>query len=309
MITLIVPTRNRAHTLQLVSPSYFQQEGLTQIIFVSDAGTDGSEDVVKQVAGNYPQIEMRFIRNERRMGASQSRNIGVRNASNDYILFCDDDEYLERGYAQICLQKLLTLKAGAVSGRRIYLGRNETQAQALQRFANGLRRSRPFRFLICEFVNAARFDGDLTLPLTNAVILTRRSLLQRFPFDAYYARGNGYREESDFQMNLFVNGQDIYVTNDTHTFHLPLSQVRTGGQRVRQFARIYWSVYYTRYFFEKYYVAYARRVGLRLPRRAALCAFAVFAIYREMLAPVLRVCAKRILQSRRVRPTAGEATA
>ena len=40
MITLIVPTRNRAHTLQLVAPSYFAQDDVSELIFVSDAGDD-----------------------------------------------------------------------------------------------------------------------------------------------------------------------------------------------------------------------------------------------------------------------------
>jgi len=40
VITLIVPTRNRAHTLQLVAPSYFAQDDVSELIFVSDAGDD-----------------------------------------------------------------------------------------------------------------------------------------------------------------------------------------------------------------------------------------------------------------------------
>ena len=62
-------------------------------------------------------------------------------------------------------------------------------------------------------------------------------------------------------MNLFVNGYDVYVTNDRHSFHLPMSQVVTGGQRTSRWRRLYWSVRYTRYFFAKYYSAYAQKQG------------------------------------------------
>ncbi len=82
-------------------------------------------------------------------------------------------------------------------------------------------------------------------------------------------------------MNLFVNGFDIRVTNDCHSFHLPLSEVRTGGQRTDRLRRLYWSIYYTRYFFEKYYEQYARRLNLRWPRWCALIAFSIFAVYRR----------------------------
>jgi glycosyltransferase involved in cell wall biosynthesis len=296
VITLIVPTRNRAHTLRWVAPSYFQQDGVNEIIFVSDAGTDDTPALIEQLARAHPHVKTRLLTNARRLGASESRNVGVREAGNQYILFCDDDEHLEAGYARTCLEKLLELNAGAVSGRRIYLDAGESPAQALRRFGNGLRRSKPFRFLICEYVNAARFSGDLRLPITNAIILTRKSLLQKFPFDSHYAKGNGYREESDFQMNLFTNGYDVYVTNERHSFHLPMSQVRSGGQRAGTLARMRWAVYYTHYFFGKYYRSYAQRTGLKTPRWAAIVIFAAFCIYRETLRPPVFGIAKWLLR-------------
>jgi glycosyltransferase involved in cell wall biosynthesis len=299
LITLIVPTRNRAHTLRLVAPSYFAQEGVSELIFVSDAGDDETFEVIAEIARQFPQKIVRMLRNEIRLGASQSRNVGIAASTNDIILFCDDDEYLETGYARILLQKLHALNAAAVSGRRIYMQPGESNPQALQRFGSGLRATKPFRPLICEYVNGAKFPGDIAVPVTNAIILTKKSLLQKFPFDDYYARGNGYREESDFQMNLFVNGFDVHVTNDCHSFHLPLSQVRTGGQRTKPLKRLYWSIYYTHYFFGKYYERYAQRLGLRSPRWLALVAFSIFAAYREMMRPALHAVAMRVLARRR----------
>jgi glycosyltransferase involved in cell wall biosynthesis len=295
LITLIVPTRNRAHTLRLVAPSYFDQDGVSELIFVSDAGDDDTPEVIAQIARQHPDKTAHVLRNETRLGASQSRNVGVAASTNEFILFCDDDEYLEAGYARILLQKLQAANAGAVSGRRIYLLPGENRTSALERFGCGIGTSKTFRPLICEYANGAKFTGDIVLPITNAIILTRKDLLQLFPYDGYYARGNGYREETDFQMNLFVHGFDIHVTNDCHSFHLPLSQVRTGGQRTSRLKRLYWSIFYTRYFFGKYYARYAGRLGLKSPRWVALLAFAIFAVYRETLRPVLHAVAMRML--------------
>ncbi len=298
MITLIVPTRNRAHTLRLVAPSYFSQDDVNELIFVNDAGDDDTPAVINEIAQRFSHKRLLILNNATRLGASQSRNIGIAASTNDYILFCDDDEYLEAGYARSLLQKLHALDAAAVSGRRIYMQPGEDQTQALRRFGRGLRAGKPFRPLICEYVNGARFSGDISMPITNAVILTKRSLLLQFPFDDHYAKGNGYREETDYQMNLFVNGFSIHVTNECHSFHLPLSQVRTGGQRTRRLQRLHWSIYYTRYFYGKYYERYARRLGLRAPRWLALVAFAIFAAYRETLRPALHAMALRVLSLR-----------
>lgn len=295
---MVIPTRNRAHTLRLVAPSYFSQDGVTEIVFVCDEGDDDSAAVLAPIAAAHPGVRMQFLRNPRRLGASQSRNVGVQACSNDFVLFCDDDEFLETGYARTCLAKLQHTGAGAVSGRRVYMEVGETTADALRRFGFGLRDTAPFRPVLCEYVNGARFVGDRRQPITNAIILTRRELLLQHPFDGEYARGNGYREESDYQMNLFVHGHDIWVTNDRHSLHLPMSQVRTGGQRTQTWRRIYWSIYYTHYFYGKYYAAYAARLGLRTPRLLAMAAFAVFSVYRELLRPPLHAMAMAVLRRR-----------
>jgi glycosyltransferase involved in cell wall biosynthesis len=311
MITMVVPTRDRAHMLRRVAESYFRQEGVSEVIFVVDAGTDDTAAVIEDVGRRYPAVRQKLVCNPNRVGASQSRNRGVAEAANDFILFCDDDEYLEPGYALTCLDKLLDTGCAAVSGRRVYMLDGESPEQAVRRFGIGLRQAKPFRKLLCEYVNGATFDHDIELPFTNAVILTHRGLLQRFPFDPHYARGNGYREETDYQMNLFVHGHRILATNDTHSIHLPPSQIRRGGQRVSRWRRVYWSVHYTRYFYRKYYDAYAARLGLHTPRWLAVAVFAVFAVYREYLRPVPYAMVMRLLRRRRglgARPAVGEAS-
>jgi glycosyltransferase involved in cell wall biosynthesis len=309
MITLVVPTRNRAHTLRLVAPSYFEQELVTELIFVDDCGDDDSHAVLHEIAAHYPDKKMQVVRNPQRIGASQSRNVGVAHSQHEYILFCDDDEYLEPGYARTCLNKIQTLDVGAVSGRRVYMQPGETQLDALRRFQQGVWKGKPFRPIVCEYVNGAVFEGDVFLPFTNAIILTRKELLQRFPFDGYYNQGNGYREETDYQMNLFVNDYRICVTNECHSLHLPMSQVRVGGQRTSAAKRVYWSVFYTRYFFDKYYDRYAAKLGLRTPQWAALGAFTAYAVYRETLRVPLYAGASWAISAYRKKRASGSDTA
>src|SRR4029077_11644732 len=87
LITLIVPTRNRAHTLRLVAPSYFAQDGISELIFVSDAGDDATPAVLGGIARQFPDKALKMLRNENRLGASQSRNVGVAASTNEFVLF------------------------------------------------------------------------------------------------------------------------------------------------------------------------------------------------------------------------------
>lgn len=287
LVSLVVPTRNRGYTLRRVLPSYFAQAALGEIILIDDAGTDDTAEIFDAIGRDYPEVERRYIRNGARGGASRGRQQGAALARHDYVMFCDDDEYLEAGYAAECLRVLIAHHAGAVSGRRVYMLPGESPEGALARFGNGLRGGAPFDYRLCEIVNGARFDGVVSVPLTNSNILTRRALVLQFPFDPYYSAGNGYREESDYQMNLFVNGWPILVSNAVHSIHLPAREVRSGGQRVRRWRKFLWSVRYNDYFLGKYYEGYRRATGVMQPLWAARVRARVYFAWRNFVRPPL----------------------
>jgi glycosyltransferase involved in cell wall biosynthesis len=287
MISIIVPTWNRAYTLEKVLPSLFEQEGVGEIILVSDGGTDDSRAVFDATAARYPRVAAKFVRQQVRKGQAAARNEGARHAGNPFILYCDDDEYLEPGYAKTCLEILLKRGAGAVSGRRVYMFQGESPAEALARFGHGFRRRRPFDPWLLELVNAAKFEGDAVLPFTNAIILTRTEFVTRYGFDEFYgSAGSGYREESDFQMNLSVNGYDVIMTNRVHSIHLALKDVTSGGARAPSLNKLIAMVRNNNHFYDRFYDRYRRRFSVHLPRGLAKVMFAVFSVYRVYLKPL-----------------------
>lgn len=303
MITLIVPTRNRAHTLSRVGESFYTQRLVSEIIFVDDGGSDGSSQVIAGLAQRFPHVRTRLLRHEERRGAAACRTAGYTSASNEFILYSDDDVYLEPGYAETCLAKLQATGAAIVSGRLVHKRPDQTPEAAIAAFGNGRSAAAPFRRLFCEFRVDARFDGDLTLPLTHSVILTRRRLLETYGYDPYYARGNGYREESDFQMNAFVNGETILMTNAVHCVELSRQENPSGGQRIGRLQRLFWNVFYTNYFYRKYWDRYAARVGLRVPRPMAIGAFAVYQVYVLFFRPAGRLVTEALSARRPVPPS------
>jgi len=76
LVSLVVPTRNRAYTLRRVLPSYFEQAVLGEIVLVDDAGTDDVADVFDQIGQRYPHVERRYVRNGARGGASRAASSG-----------------------------------------------------------------------------------------------------------------------------------------------------------------------------------------------------------------------------------------
>ncbi|MBI3774793.1 MAG: glycosyltransferase family 2 protein [Gammaproteobacteria bacterium] len=255
MISLVVPTFNRAYTLKCVADSYYEQADVTEIIFVDDAGEDETQHLVEQLAVRHIDIKTLYLKNPQRRGASYSRFVGVKAASNDLILFCDDDDFLGPDYARTCQRKMDEHGAAIVSGRHFYRLPDEPVSDAIKRFGFGISNQPTFDPLRFRLNTDARFEGDLELPFTHGIYLVRRALLLQYGLDPYYSKGNGFREESDVQIRAYLDGHRIVVTNAAHAVHLNASEVRSGGQRVGRLSRFYWTVYYTRYFYAKYFNA------------------------------------------------------
>ncbi len=92
LVSVILPTYNRAHTLGRAIRSVLEQTYANfELIVVDDGSTDNTEEVVKSFAD--PRI--RFLRHEHNRGVSAARNSGIKVAQGEYIAFNDsDDEWL-----------------------------------------------------------------------------------------------------------------------------------------------------------------------------------------------------------------------
>ena len=95
LISIIIPTFNRAHLIQETLNSVIAQLYSHWECIVVD---DGSRDNTKQVVEGYAKKDERFKYFQRpldrKKGASSSRNYGLEMAKGDYIQFLDSDDLL-----------------------------------------------------------------------------------------------------------------------------------------------------------------------------------------------------------------------
>lgn len=117
MVSVVMPVLNGAATIGRALDSVLVQDVPFEIIIVDDGSSDGLEAVLAPYLA-MPQI--RFIKNSRRLGASESRNKGVRAARGRYIAFLDCDDWWEKG--KLARQLKLMKNTGCVlcaTGRRL----------------------------------------------------------------------------------------------------------------------------------------------------------------------------------------------
>lgn len=91
-VSVIIPTHNRANVIQRALHSVLHQtyENL-EVIVVDDASTDNTAEIIHAIDDK----RIIFLRQEVRHGAAVARNIGIHQATGEFIAFQDsDDEWL-----------------------------------------------------------------------------------------------------------------------------------------------------------------------------------------------------------------------
>jgi glycosyltransferase involved in cell wall biosynthesis len=91
-LTVVIPTFNRAPVLKKALEAYLTQgapEGIYELLVVDDGSTDETQSVVDEISCRAP-FAVRYFRQENR-GPAAARNVGIREARADIILFTDSD--------------------------------------------------------------------------------------------------------------------------------------------------------------------------------------------------------------------------
>ncbi len=91
-ISVVIPTFNRAHTIEQALESVFQQTySALEIIVVDDASSDSTSKILHQYIGR-----ITVITNKSNQGVSYSRNQGIEAAKGDWIAFLDSDDLWDK---------------------------------------------------------------------------------------------------------------------------------------------------------------------------------------------------------------------
>ena len=92
IISVIIPTYNRAHLIGRTIKSILNQTFQDfEIIVVDDGSVDDTEEVVR----SFDDPRIKYLKHQKNLGASTARNTGIKNSRGEYIAFLDsDDEWL-----------------------------------------------------------------------------------------------------------------------------------------------------------------------------------------------------------------------
>ena len=110
-VSILVPIYNVEAFIERCAVSLFEQtfEDI-EYIFVNDCTPDNSIEVLKKVIEKYPNrnSHIKIIHHKTNRGLAGARNTGIQNATGDYILHIDSDDYIDLATVSLLYNSALT---------------------------------------------------------------------------------------------------------------------------------------------------------------------------------------------------------
>ena len=92
-LSVIIPVYNGERFIEKAVQSVLTQIQVSEIIVVNDGSTDGTLTILEELQKQYALIKIYHHKNQENKGRSATRNLGIQNATGDYIAFLDADDY------------------------------------------------------------------------------------------------------------------------------------------------------------------------------------------------------------------------
>ncbi len=109
VVSVIVPVYNGSQYIDRIIDNVLRQTYRhLEVLFIDDGSTDGSADIIRDKIGSLDEVALSSINfrviSQPNMGQGGARNTGIDNASGDYLLFMDQDDYIESEYIDMLVK-------------------------------------------------------------------------------------------------------------------------------------------------------------------------------------------------------------
>ena len=219
-ISVVIPTMNRAEVLlDTLGDLKVQDFADFEVIIVDQSDTPN--EAAKAIMAAFP-VPARYLYLTHFRGLPEARNFGFRCATNDIVLYIDDDIRCEPNFLQAHLNAHLESGAALVAG-------GITEAKGDKTLPGG-----PGHFNWWTASSVRNFhmkDAGPCLHAPGGNFSVRRAVLEGLGgFDENLTIGAALYEETEFGLRLRAAGYKCWFAPDAHLLHLaaPMGGCRVG---------------------------------------------------------------------------------
>jgi glycosyltransferase involved in cell wall biosynthesis len=121
-----MPAFNEASTifraLEAVAGVQLPDEGMIEILVIDDHSTDDTAGEVRRFMQRYPEVNLRYFKQEYNQGKGAALHLGIKESQGDYTLIQDADLEYDPNEYELLLRPILENKADVVYGSRFVGG-------------------------------------------------------------------------------------------------------------------------------------------------------------------------------------------
>ena len=183
-----------------------------EILIVDNGSSDGSVELIKNRYGGYSNIIL--IENDENVGVPEGRNVGLREAKGDIIVFLDNDGFVDKEWLEKGIETLYSADdIGSVASLVFFADKKDILNGAggtinLQGYGCDLCSDEPYKY--------ADIPNEVLYPMGCGMFLKREVLKYTGFFDSilFY-----YYEDLDFGISVWRSGYRIVVAKEAIVYH------------------------------------------------------------------------------------------
>lgn len=219
-ISIIITVFRCEEYIEACACSLFEQtmENI-EYLFINDATPDNSIEILNKVINIFPERKpfVKIINLRSNRGVSNARRVGIKNATGEYIIHCDSDDWVEKDMYKRLYRKAMETDADIV-GCNFRHEFYDKQFDFHQQYADTVEEN------ISRLINGKIFPSLCTS-------LTRRRLIEENNIS--FPKGLNMGEDLYFNLQLYLCAKKIVYT-DWAPYHYRHSENSSCVQRTRK---------------------------------------------------------------------------
>lgn len=219
-VSIIITIYNCEKYIEQCIRSLFEQTlDDLEYVFINDATTDKSVIILNSIIEDYPNRKkyIKIIHLDKNGGVSNARHIGINNATGDYIIHCDSDDWIDKDMYERLYLKAKEEDADIV-GCNFRHEFADIQYGFHQQYADTIEKN------ISCLINGKIFPSLCTS-------LTRRSLIEENNIS--FPKGLNMGEDLYFNLQLYLHANKI-VGMDWEPYHYRHTENSSCMQRTKK---------------------------------------------------------------------------
>lgn len=160
-VSIIIPVYNvEKYLRKCLNSIYFLDLSDKEVIIINDGSTDSSPDILNEYKNKYP--DKTKIISQKNQGQAEARNVGLKSAIGDYILFIDSDDFIDpietEEFLKFGIEKKVDILIGAykeyyddknIIDRKFYKTNKDIEKEGIFYIENGFK-NKCLVLTICE---------------------------------------------------------------------------------------------------------------------------------------------------------------